>query len=85
VPLTELNAILGGPQGSGIETSMMIIGRALARRGYGFLANREYFSNIVGRHSYIHLRVKSDEYPRSLTYPVDLLVAMDAETIFYAF
>ena len=85
MPLTELNAILGGPQGSGIETSMMIIGRALARRGYGFLANREYFSNIVGRHSYIHLRVKSDEYPRSLTYPVDLLVAMDAETIFMHF
>jgi len=85
VPLRELNAILGGPQGSGIETSMMIIGKAAVRRGYGFLASREYFSNIVGRHSYIHLRVKSDEDPRSLTYPVDLLIAMDAETIFIHF
>ncbi len=43
---------------------------------------REYHSNIKGgRHSYIHLRIK-EKQPRSLRYPVDYLVALDADTIF---
>jgi len=85
VALEEVSAILGGPQGAGVETSMAILTRALARRGYGVLADREYYSNITGRHSYIHLRVSSTRYPRSLNYPVDLLVAMDAETVLIHF
>ncbi len=64
---------------------MMVIGRALARRGYGFIADREYFSNITGRHSYIHMLVSSNRIPRALKYPVELVAAMDAETIFMHF
>lgn len=83
--LSELSVLLGGPQGSGLETAMLVLSRALAYGGYGVLADREYFSNIVGRHSYIHMAVSSRRLPRSLTYPVQLLVAMDAETIFTHF
>jgi 2-oxoglutarate ferredoxin oxidoreductase subunit alpha len=64
---------------------MMVIGRALARKGYGFIADREYFSNITGRHSYIHMLVSSNRIPRALKYPVELVAAMDAETIFMHF
>ena len=77
--------ILGGPQGAGLETSSMILTTALAREGYGVLSDREYFSNIVGRHSYIHLVASASKLPRSLTYPVDLVAAMDAETVFTHF
>ncbi len=79
--LEEASAIIGGPQGAGVETSIAILARALARVGYGVLADREYYSNITGRHSYIHLKVSATRLPRSLSYPVDLLVAMDAETV----
>ncbi|MCX8184213.1 MAG: 2-oxoacid:ferredoxin oxidoreductase subunit alpha [Sulfolobales archaeon] len=82
---SELSIILGGPQGSGLETSMLALSRALAYRGYGILADREYYSNIVGRHSYIHMSVSSKRIPRSLTYPVKLLISMDAETVFTHF
>ena len=83
--MKELGVILGGPQGAGLETSMFVLSRALARLGYGVLANREYFSNIVGRHSYIHMIISSERLPRSLRYPVELMASMDAETIFTHF
>jgi len=81
----EVGVILGGPQGSGLETSMNVLARALASRGYWLIADREYYSNITGRHSYIHMLVSSDKQARSLRYPVEVIAAMDAETIFTHF
>ncbi|MEM2707408.1 MAG: 2-oxoacid:ferredoxin oxidoreductase subunit alpha [Ignisphaera sp.] len=78
----DVGIILGGPQGAGVETSMMVLTRALARRGFGVIADREYFSNITGRHSYIHMLVSSRAIPRSLRYPVEIIASMDAETLF---
>ncbi|MGC8556841.1 MAG: 2-oxoacid:ferredoxin oxidoreductase subunit alpha [Fervidicoccus sp.] len=78
----EISIILGGPQGGGIDTSMSVIVRGLGRSGYGVIAEREYFSNIAGRHSYAHIRIKSSEIPLSIRYPVQLLASLDAETIF---
>jgi len=49
------------------------------------MSDREYFSNIKGRHSYIHSRISSNELPLSLTYPVQLVCALDAETVFTHF
>lgn len=83
--MDELSIIAGGPQGSGIETSMSILTRALARDGYWIFAGREYFSNIVGRHSYIIMRISPRERPRSLKLPAQILAASDAETLFTHF
>ncbi|MEM4739686.1 MAG: 2-oxoacid:acceptor oxidoreductase family protein, partial [Zestosphaera sp.] len=83
--LDEIEILIGGPQGSGIETSMMVLSRAFARRGYGVIADREYFSNITGRHSYIHMLVSANKIPSSLRYPVKILVGADAETVFTHF
>jgi len=81
----RVGLLLGGPQGGGLETVMLVLAKALARAGYGLIADREYHSNIVGKHSYIHMRVSASGVPRSLDYPVDVLAAMDAETIFTHF
>jgi len=80
-----LDLILGGPQGAGLETSMTIAATALARLGYSVIADREYFSNIKGRHSYVHMRVSAKQSARALSYPVLLVGAMDAETVFTHF
>ncbi|MEM2299108.1 MAG: 2-oxoacid:acceptor oxidoreductase family protein, partial [Thermofilaceae archaeon] len=58
--MREVRLLLGGPQGGGLETAMMVLLRALALSGYGVLASREYYSNIVGRHSYILARACSN-------------------------
>ncbi|ADG91529.1 2-oxoacid:ferredoxin oxidoreductase subunit alpha [Thermosphaera aggregans] len=83
--MKEVGVLLGGPQGSGIETSMWILGRILVSKGFGVIADREYFSNITGRHSYILMLVSSVKLPRSLRYPVEILASMDAETVFTHF
>ncbi|MEB3774117.1 MAG: 2-oxoacid:acceptor oxidoreductase subunit alpha [Desulfurococcales archaeon] len=80
--LDELLLLIGGPQGSGMETSGQILTSALARRGYGVVSDREYYSNIVGRHSYVHMRVSARRIPLSLTYPVQLAGFLDAESVF---
>ena len=60
----DLSLTIGGPQGGGIDTSSNMINRAFAEAGYNVFGVREYHSNIKGRHSYNHLRVK-EERPRS--------------------
>lgn len=80
--MSETTIIIGGPQGAGLETSASILTYSLARSGYGVLSDREYFSNIKGRHSYVHMAVSSNRIPRSLTYPVQIVSGMDHETVF---
>jgi len=83
--MKSLNYLLGGPQGGGLETSSQVLSWAFAKSGYGVISDREYYSNIVGRHSYIHAKADSEELPKDLQYPVKLLGAMDAESVFTHF
>jgi 2-oxoglutarate/2-oxoacid ferredoxin oxidoreductase subunit alpha len=77
----ELAWVLGGPQGGGINASAELFAKALARGGLSVFANIEFHSNIMGKHSYY--RVTSGPGPvRSHTDAIDLLVALDEETLF---
>ncbi|HII47913.1 2-oxoacid:ferredoxin oxidoreductase subunit alpha [Pyrobaculum aerophilum] len=81
----EFRFVLGGPQGGGLETAAEVLSAAFAREGYGVFIDREYFSNIKGRHSYLHGTVRADGHPRYLDYPVNLVSGLDAETVFTHF
>ncbi|MEM1588027.1 MAG: 2-oxoacid:ferredoxin oxidoreductase subunit alpha [Candidatus Bathyarchaeia archaeon] len=83
--MKELTILLGGPQGAGLDSSAQILTSAFAYSGYGVISEREYFSNIKGKHSYINLRVSSSKFPLALTYPIQIIGAIDAETIFTHF
>jgi 2-oxoglutarate ferredoxin oxidoreductase subunit alpha len=48
---------VGGPQGSGVDTAAGIFQRACALGGLNVFGRREYYSNIMGRHSYFDVRV----------------------------
>lgn len=74
----DLSFAVGGAQGSGIETAGRIAITAFAMKGCEVLGSREYHSNIVGAHSYYHIRVGGN----ALRLPFDAVVAMDAESIF---
>jgi 2-oxoglutarate ferredoxin oxidoreductase subunit alpha len=80
--LKELRYVLGGPQGGGLETSSQVLSWAFAREGYGVVSDREYFSNIKGRHSYVHATVSAAELYPALDYPAHIVGAMDSETVF---
>jgi 2-oxoglutarate ferredoxin oxidoreductase subunit alpha len=76
----EINWMIGGPQGSGVDSAANIFGRACGYGGLYVYGKREYYSNIKGLHSYFHVRV-SDQEILSNVDAVDLLAAFDAETV----
>ncbi|WP_188603236.1 2-oxoacid:ferredoxin oxidoreductase subunit alpha [Vulcanisaeta souniana] len=81
---TDIMWVVGGPQGGGIDTGASVFMRTVARAGYYVIGDREYFSNIKGRHSYFMVRV-SDEPRGGLLSAIDVLVALDAESVFTHF
>ncbi|MEJ2051719.1 MAG: 2-oxoacid:acceptor oxidoreductase family protein, partial [Calditrichota bacterium] len=77
----ELSWMIGGPQGSGVNSTAELYAKVLTRLGYYVFSNIEYHSNIKGKHSYF--RVRAANYPiHSHTEGIDLLVALDEETLF---
>lgn len=76
----DFNWMIGGPQGSGVDTAANIFGRACGYGGHHLYGKREYHSNIKGLHSYFHLRVSEKEIAANVN-DVDLLAAFDAETV----
>ena len=76
-----LTWMIGGPQGSGIETAANIFSQVYSKMGYHVFGKREYYSNIKGEHSYFAVRI-SDKKIRSSITGTNILVAFDAETIF---
>jgi len=77
----QLSWMIGGPQGSGINLSAELLAKALCRGGLHVFGNIEYHSNIKGKHSYYRLTI-SHEPVSSHVDEVDLLVALDEETLF---
>src|SRR5262245_11044702 len=78
-PAPRLSWIVGGAQGSGIDTSATTFGRAAAHAGLEVLGKREFYSNIKGRHSYYHVMVSPD---RILSHEesAHIVVGLDAES-----
>ena len=71
---------IGGPQGSGVDSAAGMFARACALGGLHVFGRREYYSNIMGRHSYYDVRVA----PQAVTChrdTVDLLTTFEPETL----
>jgi 2-oxoglutarate/2-oxoacid ferredoxin oxidoreductase subunit alpha len=71
--------MIGGAQGSGVDTSANIFAKAAAQGGLQVYGNREYYSNIKGEHSYFRVRLSSGVI-RSHVDTVDMLATFDDET-----
>jgi len=76
----SINWMAGGPQGSGVDTTANIFGKACGYGGLYVFGHREYHSNIKGLHSYFHLRLSKTATLANIN-DVNLLAAFDAETI----
>jgi 2-oxoglutarate/2-oxoacid ferredoxin oxidoreductase subunit alpha len=77
--MTETSWMIGGPQGSGVDSSATLFARAMAVAGYWVYGKREYHSNIKGKHSYFSVRV-NHEYVRSHLDPVHVLATFEDST-----
>ena len=76
--------LIGGPQGSGVESGANVFSKVCAEMGYHIFGKREFYSNIKGEHSYFAVRV-SDDIVRSNVNEITLMTSFDAETIFRHF
>lgn len=80
----DFSWLIGGPQGSGVESGANVFSRVCAEMGYNIFGKREFYSNIKGEHSYFVVRI-SDQEIRSNVNDISLMVSFDAETIFRHF
>src|SRR5919198_848940 len=77
----SLTWVIGGAQGSGVDSAANIFSKACSQGGLRIFGKREYYSNIKGEHSYFTVRVSSDRQIRSHIDDIDVLVSFDAETV----
>jgi len=73
--------LIGGPQGSGVESAANIFSTVCAEMGYQIFGKREFYSNIKGEHSYFTVSV-ADNKINSNKNDENLMSSFDAETIF---
>ncbi|MGB7632787.1 MAG: 2-oxoacid:acceptor oxidoreductase subunit alpha [Nitrososphaeraceae archaeon] len=78
--INSLNWLIGGAQGSGVDSAANIFSRACAEGGLQVFGKREYYSNIKGEHSYFTVRVSEKEI-RSHVDEINMLVSFDSETL----
>src|SRR5438093_796994 len=79
--VNDLAWMIGGPQGSGVDSSANVFARACAAGGLHIFGKREFYSNIMGEHSYFALRADS-KLVRSHIDDVNVLATFEAETLF---
>ena len=77
----DFSWLIGGPQGSGVESGANVFSRVCSELGYQVFGKREFHSNIKGEHSYFTVRI-SEKIIRSNVNDVTLMISFDAETIF---
>src|SRR6476469_2057346 len=76
----SISWVIGGPQGSGVDSAANIFIKSVAMAGLHIFGKREYYSNIKGEHSYFTVRV-SNKPIRSHVDEIDIFVTNNAETV----
>ncbi len=75
----EVNILVGGAAGQGMDTVMTLIGKVLVREGYGLIYSKDYMSRVRGGHNFSRLRIASGK-PWTNIESIDILVALNEET-----
>jgi 2-oxoglutarate ferredoxin oxidoreductase subunit alpha len=76
----SLNFVIGGPAGSGIESSGRTLTLSFVRGGYYVYANVEHMSQIRGGNNFLRLRVDEAPHENHIE-EIDILIALDKQTI----
>src|SRR5256712_12186235 len=79
--VNDLSWMIGGPQGSGVDSSANVFARACAAGGLNIFGKREFYSNIMGEHSDFALRARSDVV-RAHVDAVNVLATFEAQPLF---
>ena len=76
----DINFMVGGEAGQGVQAVGYILAKALARGGFHIFADQDYESRVRGGHNFFRVRAR-DEEVRAVSEAVDMLVALNRESI----
>jgi len=76
----EINIMIGGEAGQGVQSVGFLLAKALTRWGYHIFADQDYESRVRGGHNFFRVRV-SDSPVEAINETLDILVALNKETI----
>ena len=78
--LVNINFMVGGEAGQGVQSIGYILARALGRGGYHIFADQDYESRVRGGHSFFRVRASETEVG-AISEAVDVLVALNKESV----
>jgi len=76
----DVNFMIGGEAGQGVQSIGFLLAKALVRCGYHVFADQDYESRVRGGHNFFRVRAK-DSQVYAISVPIDILVALDRDTI----
>jgi 2-oxoglutarate ferredoxin oxidoreductase subunit alpha len=76
----EINFLIGGEAGQGVQSMGYILAKTMAKAGYYVFANQDYESRVRGGHNFFQIRV-SDHRVNAVGSQVDLIIALNEETL----
>jgi 2-oxoglutarate ferredoxin oxidoreductase subunit alpha len=76
----NLNIMVGGEAGQGVQSMGFILAKTFARSGYHVFADQDYESRIRGGHNFFRIRI-SDKPVGAVIEEVDILLALNQETV----
>jgi 2-oxoglutarate/2-oxoacid ferredoxin oxidoreductase subunit alpha len=78
--MADLNIVIAGAAGQGVQTAAGTLGRTLLRLGYHVYTTQDYQSRIRGGHNFMRIRF-SDHPLRASVRRADFLLALNPESI----
>ena len=76
----DVNVLIGGAAGQGMDTLAAFFQKVLQREGYHVLVTKDYMSRVRGGHNFIQIRF-SDHPLVSHRDKLDVIVALDKQTV----
>jgi 2-oxoglutarate ferredoxin oxidoreductase subunit alpha len=76
----EINFMVGGEAGQGVQTIGFILAKTLSRAGLYVFADQDYESRVRGGHNFYRIRAGDSEL-LALSEQLDVLVAIDQNTV----
>jgi 2-oxoglutarate ferredoxin oxidoreductase subunit alpha len=76
----DLNFMIGGEAGQGVQSVGFILAKSFARGGYHIFADQDYESRVRGGHNFYRVRVK-DNPTYAISEQIDILVALNKESL----
>ncbi|MBM3157662.1 MAG: 2-oxoacid:acceptor oxidoreductase subunit alpha [Chloroflexi bacterium] len=76
----DINFMIGGEAGQGVQSIGSILAKALARGGFRIFADQDYESRVRGGHNFFRVRA-SDTEINAISESIDILIALNKESI----